>query len=332
MYENFDVKEKFINEVRTMMEPMLTAQQLDILSYVMSKVANHVNMTQKSDLPSLNVMNNEKLVQNFLISKKIEGLSERSLKVYGYTIKKMLFSLNMELTEIDSNALRYYLLEYNRTASNVTVNNARRNLNSFFSWLETEGYIQKNPMIRIKKIKCEKKIKTPLTTVEVQKIKDVCKNMREVALVDLMCSTGIRCEEITKITLNDINFETSTILIKGKGARQREVYLDDISKLHVEQYLSSQTKNSEYLFCNKKGDKLTTGSIASIVRNLGCRAGVKQCQVHRFRKYFATTLFKRGCDVVYVKQLLGHSKLDTTMIYVQTSNSRVREEFNHFVS
>lgn len=333
MYANKNVKEQVINEIKTSMEPLLQRQQLDALDFVVSKALNHVDMYISSDLPSTKVISNDRLVQAYIVSKKIEGLSMRSLNAYLYSIKKMLLTLNMNIVDIESNAIRCYLLEYSKHASHVTVDNARRNLNSFFSWLELEGYIDKNPVSRIKKVKCEKKIKKPLTTIEVEKIRDACLNIKEIALIDLLISTGVRCEEITKITLNDIDFESQSIKIHGKGAKERLVYLSDKCKLHLIQYLEQRDYNSPYLFySNKTHDRLTTEGISFIMRKIGNRAGVVNCQVHRFRKYFATTLFNRGCDIVYIKQLLGHSKMDTTLIYVQTTDARVRNKFQQFAA
>lgn len=332
MYEKVSVKEQIFNEIKTSMQPLLSSQQLDMLMFVVSKSLNSVNIIPKSDLLSTEVINNDKLIQNFIISKKIEGLSTRSLIAYKYTINKMVTDLNVNIVDIDSNTIRYYLLEYSKHASNVTVDNVRRNLNSFFSWLTLEGYISSNPIAKIKKVKCEKKIKTPLTTTEVQGVKDSCDNIRDIVLVNFMCSTGCRCEEITKVKIYDVDFEKKSVRIYGKGNKQRNVFLDDICYLHITQYIQEREENSGYLFCNKKGNKISTEGLSFIIRKLGNEAKVKNCQIHRFRKYFATTLFNRGCDVVYIKQLLGHEKLDTTMIYVQTSSQRVVQEFQHFAA
>lgn len=328
---NSDAKEQLISDVQTSMQPFLSSQQLDILMHEISKSLNSMKVEYDSKLPSTDILNNGKFVKAFLVSKKIEGLSEHTLKSYCYTITKVLDAINIPVQDITSNHIRCWLLDYGKRASNVTVENARKNLNSFFTWLETEGYIDKNPINRIKRIKCEKKIKTPLTTVEVEKIRDACQNIRETALIDLLVSTGIRCEEITKIEMSDISFETSSIKIHGKGAKERIVYMSDKCKLHLMQYLAQRGYESVWLFTNKAHRQLTTEGVSFIMRELGERAGVPKCQVHRFRKYFATTLFSRGCDIVYIKQLLGHAKIDTTLIYVQTVDSRVKSNFQQYV-
>lgn len=310
----------------------MTREQLKNLSYELSKNLNNVNITEADTLPGTEVIDNYYYLRNFLACKKIEGLTDNTLKAYKYSIKRALDEIGKDVRDIDANTIRLYLLDCSKSMQNVTVDNMRRNLNSFFLWLKTEGYIDDNPMDRIKKVKAEKKIKTALTTIEVQKVKDICKDPREVSLIDLLCSTGIRCEEVTKIKLSDINFETRAILIYGKGSKQRHVYMDDVCFLHVTKYLSERIKESEYLFCNRYGGKVSKEGMAYIVRELGKRAGIEDCQIHRFRKWFATTLFNRGCDLVYIQKLLGHAKLETTMIYVQASADRTKQEFSKFVA
>ncbi len=239
-----DKKEQIINNIMASMELSLTREQLKNLSYELSKNLNNVNITEADTLPGTEVIDNYYYLRNFLACKKIEGLTDNTLKAYKYSIKRALDEIGKDVRDIDANTIRLYLLDCSKSMQNVTVDNMRRNLNSFFLWLKTEGYLDDNPTARIKKVKAEKKIKTALTTMEVQKVKDICKDPREVSLIDLLCSTGIRCEEVTKIKLSDINFETRAILIYGKGSKQRHVYMDDVCFLHVTKYRSERIKES----------------------------------------------------------------------------------------
>lgn len=325
-------KDELINNIIVAMENQLSMEQLNFLTYQLSKELSNLNVSDISNLPSLDLCNNNEVIKRFIIFKKIEGLSENTLKAYLYTLTTTFTLIDKNIVDVDSNDIRLYLLECARKMQNVTVDNVRRNLNSFFSWCTTEDFIAKNPMDKIKKIKAEKKIKPPHTTVEVQKVKDACKTDRDIAYIDFLCSTGVRCEEITKVKLSDIDFESRSVLIHGKGAKQRYVYLDDVANLHIIKYLKDRALTSEYLFCNRTGGMLSKEGASFIVRSLGRIAGVKNCQIHRFRKWFATTLFNRGCDLVYIQKLLGHAKLETTMIYVQASTDRTKQEFAKFIA
>lgn len=329
-----DVKEQVINELKLSMANMLDKDQLDYLTYNLNKIMYDKVVMIKDNFLSKNILSNNDLLELFIDDKRIEGCSDRTLSQYRYVISKFTNTINVSHIYIDTNVIRKYLKECSKTQSNISVDNTRRYLNSFYSWLEDEQYILVNPVKQIKKIKCEKKIKTPLSPVEVEKIRDACKSDREIALIDLLCSTGIRCEEITKIKLSDCDFENKSIKIYGKGAKERIVYMSERCHLHLINYLNNRGYKSEYLFCSTKGkhEKLNNSGIHELMRNLGKRANVQYCQVHKFRKYFASSLVNRGYDLIYVKALLGHEKMDTTLIYAQTTDNKIRSQFNQYIS
>ena len=334
MTENEIIKEKLLSNLKTYM--VCNSFSDDQISGIVVFFANELQtltITTEKELPSNDVVDNYKICNNFLASKKIEGVSKNTLRAYKYSITKTLsYFKDMDLKNITTNHLRIYFAEYGKSVSLVTVDNMRRNLNSFFQWLEDENYIDKNPCKKIKHIKIPQTIKPLLTTTEVEKIRDTCsisKNSRDLALIDLLLSTGARCEEVTEIKISDCNFTEKEIQLHGKGAKDRIVYMSDRCKLHLLNYIQSRKQNSIYLFCNSSGSNLTTGGLSHIMRDIGDRAGVECCQIHRFRKYFASSLVEKGCDIIFVQQLLGHAKLDTTKKhYVRINQDNIRNEFN----
>lgn len=335
---NSRVKEQFLNEIKTKMVDFIDETQMDILIKTLSMELHDLELSKETYLPSVEVIDNYTLCNNYLASKRIEGASPNTLRAYKYSIRTMLNYLDCNIVDITTNHLRVLFARYGETVNLTTLDNMRRNLNAFFQWLENEEYISQNPCRKIKKVKYEHKIKTPLSTIEVEKIRDSCfqeESGRELAIVDLLLSTGVRCEEVTKIRIGDCDFENRTIKIHGKGAKQRIVYMTDRCRLHLLEHINNRKYESEYLFCNTTGshNKLSTEGLSLIMRRIGKRAGVERCQVHRFRKYFATTLFIRGCDIIYVQQLLGHAKLDTTKKhYLDVSQSYIRNEFDKFAA
>ena len=202
-------------------------------------------------------------------------------------------------------------------------------MSSFYEWMHQEMYIAVNPVKKIKRIKYEKHEKTPYTDKEVVKLRDTCYqsgDLKMIALMDLCLSTGIRCEEITKIRFEDINFDTTEIVIHGKGQKIRTVYMNQACVEHLKKYIQSKEQLNEYVFSSDRlnARKPSEATIAVMFKKLGEKAGVSQCQIHRFRKYFASSLLKSGCDIVYVQKLLGHAKTETTLIY-----AKARQEFIH---
>lgn len=336
--KNEQLKERVISNIKTGILSICQTTNTDIyqIMIVISHELQNINMSEDKELPSVDVIDNYKICKNFLATKKIEGLSDNTITAYKYSIKKMLSYFNCDVKDITTNDLRIFFAEYNKTTSLVTVDNMRRNLNSFFQWLEDENYIDKNPCKKVKKIKSPQKIKTPLSTVEIEKIRDCClkdNNSRNLALIDLLLSTGARCEEVTNIKLSDCDFENKNIKIHGKGSKDRVVYMSERCRMHLVQYLNQRTHTSEYLFCNNQCNKLTTEGLSHIMREIGNKAGVEKCQIHRFRKYFASSLFRKGCDIIYVQKLLGHAKLDTTKKhYLQVEQDCIHNEFDKFAA
>ena len=333
-------KDELFNNVMLKMSNELSKEQIDRLKSVLLNELCRYNIEEKEEreLPSSCSEFNEKLIQSFIMAKKVEGLSEKSLKAYLYTLKRFTTMFEVNLLKVDTNTIRMFLFKLESLGnSTATLNNNRLNLNSFYSWLVEEEYILTNPLKKIKAIKGEQKVKKPYNDVEVTKIKDNCTTYKQKAIMDLLLTTGIRNSELCGIKLSDVDFFEKSILIHGKGNKQRVVYLSDGCLLHLNQYLEDRKSRgvvSDYLICNSRKKRidgqlryggLTNENLRKIVRQVGERADVENNYPHKFRRTFACTMLDYS-DITTVQTLMGHSSISTTQIYLQVNEKRAKYE------
>lgn len=281
--------------------------------------------TEKNAL-SNSVIDNEVLIKNFVGCKKLIGIRDSTLRSYVQSLKMFLAFNNMSLLQVSTNDLRRFLIDYESRVSNVTADNARRNLNSFFQFMENEGYIPLNPCKKIPHIRSDKLVKKFLSTLEVEQIRDACEDKRELALVDLMISNGMRVSEICNAKISDIDWDKRTVLVLGKGGKQRYAPLSERAKKHLREYINERKGNSEYLFCGVRHpyNKMQKNGVEKIVQNIGARVGLPTITVHCFRRYVATDLCRKGVDIKVIQYILGHSSFQTTSnYYVETDISKV---------
>lgn len=329
------IKEHIIDTIKTEMYHFIDKQQMHMLINALSKAFSNIKVEKENYELSTEVDTNEKILKTFLASKAVEGLRRNTLNAYEYTIRTFFETVNMDYRDVDTTVIRTYLAICEKRMQKVSINNIRRNLNTFFSWVSDEGYIDHpNPCKKIKPVKFEKRIKKPLTDVEIERIRDSCADKRELAIIDLLLSTGIRREELTNIKLTDVDFTGNEIKIFGKGAKERIVYMSPRCRLHLLDYLHNRNYDSPYLFCSeKKHSKLSKEGLCFIMRRIGERAAVDNCQVHRIRKWFASDLGKKGCDIIYIQKLLGHESIETTKTYYITiEQNMVRNEHGKYVA
>lgn len=271
----------------------------------------------------------------FFVAKKVEGLSQKSLKYYKIVVDNFLKEIPKKLTDYTTDDIRYYLAirEIKDKISPTTADNERRILKCFFNWLSSEDYISKNICAPIKQIKQPKKKKKAFSEVEIAKIKDACQcfdrrieQKRAIALIEFLLSTGCRANEVCSLKKENLDLDARTALVIGKGAKERIVYLNQITKLRLQEYFGEREDDSEYVFCGcrKPYQKMTTGGLETSIRQLGEKAGVKNCHPHRFRRTTATTAIKKGMSVIDVQRMLGHEKLDTTKIYLDLDDTDLR--------
>lgn len=279
---------------------------------------------------------NKKLIDLFLSSKKIEGCSNRTIKYYEEIINKFIHEFDKSIKNIDTDNIRQYLSKYKELSncSSITIDNLRRVLSSFFSWLEDEDYIIKSPVRRIHKIKTATIVKETLTDENIEKLRDECENIRDLCLIELLISTGMRVGEIVNLNINDINFEERSCIVLGKGNKQREVYFDAKTKLHLQNYLNKRKDTNKALFVSmrKPHQRLSISGIELIVRNIGLNSKINNVHPHKFRRTLATMAIDKGMPVEQVQKLLGHVKIETTMHYAMVNQSNVKLSHRRYIA
>ena len=280
--------------------------------------------------------NNEEILNKFISSKEIECCSVRTLKYYKDNITKMLDTVNLPINEITTETLRNYLSNYknNSTAGMVTIDNIRRTLSSFFAWLENEDYIIKSPVRRIHKVKATKKVKETLTDENLEKLRDTCSNVRDLAILELLISTGMRIGELTRLNISDMNFQERSCIVLGKGNAEREVYFSAKSKMYIKKYLETRTDNNEALFVSliKPYNRLGISGIEIAIRNLRREANINKVHPHKFRRTMATMAIDKGMPIEQVQKLLGHIKIDTTMEYAKVNQNNVKNSHRKYIT
>lgn len=321
------MKMQFTNDVIQKMLPYLDNDQADKLKQaLLSTLAGYeINESSTSDS---DVQSNQKLVDGFLAAKRIEGCSEKSMLYYKKTIETMISAIGKTVSHITTDDLRSYLTSYQaeRSSSKVTIDNIRRILSSFFSWLEDEDYILKSPVRRIHKVKSASTIKETYSDEALETMRDNCDNLRDLALIDMLASTGMRVGELVLLNRNDINFEERECVVFGKGSKERIVYFDARAKIHLQNYLDSRSDNNPALFVSLKAphSRLQIGGVEVRLRELGKRLNLVRVHPHKFRRTLATMAIDKGMPVEQLQRLLGHQRIDTTLQYAMVKQSNVK--------
>jgi site-specific recombinase XerD len=327
------MKEQIINDVIQAMLHHLNNQQLECLKKALEEALDGKQI-QKGDVKE-NVEQNKDYVNKFISAKRIEGCSEKSLFYYENTINAMLSSINKNIKHIATDDLRLYLTEYQKKneISKVTLDNIRRILSSFFSWLEDEDYILKSPARRIHKVKATLCIKNTYSDEEIELMRDVCQNERDLAIIDMLASTGMRVGEMVNLKRSDIDFQERECVVLGKGDKQRTVYFDARTKIHLQKYLDTRNDDNDVLFVSlrDKSKTLGIGGIENLIRNLGKDAGINKAHPHKFRRTLATGAIDKGMPIEQVQQLLGHKRIDTTLMYAMVKQSNVKASHRKYI-
>ena len=324
------MKEEVISEVLRVMLPVLDNQQAVLLKTTMERVLEG-KIISVDDSPAPEV----DYVGLFITSKRIEGCSEKTLAYYEATIEKMLDKEGKSACNIKTEDLREYLSYYQteREAGKVTIDNIRRILSSFYSWLEDENYILKSPVRRIHKIKTTKVVKDTYSDEDLELMRDSCSSKRDLAIIDLLASTGMRVGELVKLNKDDIDFNERECIVLGKGDKERVVYFDARTKLHLSEYLESRDDDSPALFIslNNPVSRITINAVEARLRELGKSIGLKKVHPHKFRRTLATTAIDKGMPIEQVQTLLGHQKIDTTLQYAMVKLQNVKASHRRFI-
>lgn len=275
------------------------------------------------------------LVKSFLAAKRVEGCSEKTVKYYDSTIQNVLSSISKDVKQIQTDDLRIYLDEYQSRsgASKVTIDNIRRILSSFFSWLEDENYILKSPVRRIHKVKTCKTVKETYSDESLELMRDNSECARDLAIIDLLSSTGMRVGELIRLNRDDIDFENRECVVLGKGNKQRKVYFDARTKIHLQKYLQSRSDDEKALFVSlqKPFKRLLISGVEIRLRELGRKLNMNKVHPHKFRRTLATSAIDKGMPIEQVQQLLGHQSIDTTLQYAMVNQNNVKLSHHRFI-
>ena len=316
--------ETVINSVLAEMQPILESHQLKRLAAALEHAFGPKQPTTSQDLLAL-----------FLTAKEVEGCSKKTLKYYDDTLARALAALNKPIPQIESDDLRQYLNDYEvtRHTSKVTIDNIRRIMSSFFSWLEDEDYIVKSPVRRIHRVKTAQVSKEVLSSEDLETLRDTCDTKRDLAVIDLLTSTGMRIGELVRLNVADVNLQERECLVTGKGNKQRPVYFDARAKLHLAEYLRTRTDQSPALFVSldSSAKRVTVGGMQSRIRELGKSCGIHRVHPHKFRRTLATHAIDKGMPIEQVQKLLGHAKIDTTMHYAMVDQNNVKASHRRYL-
>lgn len=319
------MKDKMILDIKQNMLSYLNNSQIKKLQETLELVFALYEVSEKKEIKD---NNSEKLIKIFIEAKRLEGCSEKTLKYYTTTIETMLSCINKNVLHILTEDLRTYLIKYQseHNSGKVTIDNIRRILSSFFSWLEDEDYIIKSPIRRIHKVKTESVVKETYSDEELEKMRDGCDELRDLALIDFLSSSGMRIGELVLLNRDDINFEERECVVLGKGNKERVIYFDARTKIHLLDYLKTREDDNQALFVSLHApyNRMTIGGIEHRLRLIGNKLNIKKVHPHKFRRTLATMAIDKGMPIEQLQQILGHKRIDTTLHYAMVKQSNVK--------
>ena len=326
------MKTQFIIEV---IENLKESIDKETLKKIESTLCKALESKEIIDVLNTQPQTNEEALDSFVSAKRIEGCSNRSISFYQTTLQKMFKNITKLYYLVTTEDIRRYLAEYQEKSdvSKSTIDNTRRIISSFFSWLESEDYIVKSPARRIHKVKVPKLVKETFSEENIEIIRQGCKNSRDLAIVDLLYSTGIRVGELVRLNISDIDFNNKECIVLGKGNKQRKVYFDAKTKIHLQQYLDSRSDNNNALFVSllSPHKRLKVSGVEIALRKIGENMNIKHVHPHKFRRTLATKAIDKGMPIEQVQHLLGHSKIDTTLEYAMVDDENVKNSHKKYL-
>lgn len=329
------MKETIIDDVLRGMQSVLNNAQQMQLRAVLDRCLSMVSIRPVEQITDYSEPGNEYLLELFLNAKRVEGCSEKTLKYYQSTLNKLFSGLSQPVVQVKTEGLRNYLSDYRRDSgcSKANIDNLRRIFSSFFSWLVNEDYILKSPVKRIHKVKSEKQVKETYSDETMETLRDGCECIRDLAMIDLLSSTGIRVSELVRLNRSDIDFEGRECIVFGKGSKERTVYFDARTKVHLKCYLKCRADDNPALFVTlqKPHARLEISGVEIRVRELGRKLGVGRVHPHKFRRTMATRAIDKGMPVEQVQRLLGHAKIETTMEYAMVDQNNVKSSHKKYL-
>ncbi len=329
------MKEKFIQEITSTMAEFLDIEQLATLNGILLQVVSNYTITSDEESQHDSSASNLRLLEMFLSAKQVEGCSIKTAKFYEVTIKQLFKKMPKKVVNYTTDDIRAYLAVYQRKhkSSKVTIDNIRRIFSSFFSWLEEEDYIIKSPVRRIHKVKTGAQVKEVLSDENLETLRDNCTHIRDLAIIDMLSSTGMRVGELVKLNREDVNFSERECIVFGKGNKERMVYFNARTKIHLQQYLASRKDRNKALFVSLAKPHLRLGisGVECRLRKIGRNCKIARVHPHKFRRTLATMAIDKGMPVEQVQKLLGHVKIDTTMHYAMVNQTNVKLSHRKFL-
>jgi len=322
------MEEKIVKVLNEMAEYLSLTQMKKLQEVILSTFSeNEISKTE---------IKNTDFLKMFLDAKKVEGCSDRTIKYYRTTIEHFISNRENGVRKISTEEIREYLADYQKrnNCSNVTVDNVRRNISSFFSWLEEEDYIIKSPMKRIHKIKTKTVVKNVISDEGIERLRDHCRDIRDLAMIDLLYSTGIRVGELVNLNIDDIDLDGRECVVYGKGDKERRVYFDAKAKVHLRDYIESRTDKNEALFVTLDAPhtRLKISGVEIRLRQLGRQLDLDRIHPHKFRRTMATRAIDKGMPIEQVQKILGHSQIDTTMQYAMVNQTNVKTSHQKYMT
>jgi site-specific recombinase XerD len=322
---------RLITAIEQEMLCSLDNAQMEKLHYVLLRRLQGVTATEPAEEET-----NAKYLANFIAAKRVEGCSDKSLRYYESTLNNMLSSIGKPVKHITTDDLRQYLDKYQRDggAGKVTMDNIRRILSSFFAWLEEEDCILKSPVRRIHKVKTGTSVKETYSDEDLEVMRDHTETTRDLAMIDLLSSTGMRVGELVNLDRAAIDFTNRECVVFGKGDKERKVYFDARTKIHLQNYLNERTDDNPALFVSLQvpHNRLQISGIEIRLRELGRRLGIEKVHPHKFRRTLATVAIDKGMPIEQVQQLLGHTSVDTTLQYAMVNQNNVKASHRKFLA
>ena len=319
-------------------------EEANMILHKMSKVIDNTQMIRLNTVLE-EIMTEERLdaplkpsediLEEFLAAKRLEGRSEKTLHLYRFTVTKLIERIDKNICIVTTDDIRNYLAWYQMEhgVSKATIDGIRRNLSSLYRWLEDEDYVFESPLRRIRKIKVTKKVKEAYSDEDLERLRDGCRYLRDLTILEFLFSTGMRIGELVKLNRNDIDFDERECIVLGKGDKERVTFFDARTKLHLQEYLASRDDDNPALFVSirKPATRITAGGMEIMMKRLGLRTNVDHCHPHRFRRSCATTALEKGMPIEQVQKMLGHEQISTTLLYIRVQDSTVKNSHRRYL-
>ncbi len=329
-----DIRNEIVDTIMLKMQNIIDELAMERLQTVLLDKLDKYEISERSTEIVARDGTAEGLLRKYLATKRIEGKSERTIKRYADLLSTFISGMDRRLHELTAFDIRLYLSMYKekRKVKNRTLDNMRKVLSSFFSWLHDEEFIQRNPCRAVKSIKYDKVLRLPFSGEELERLKSACTNARDIALIHFLHATGCRVSEVVSVDISDVDFQNRELVVYGKGGKERTVYLTQVASMYLEEYLKKRKDGSKALFTGKGSNRIQKNGIEAAVKRIGERAGVDNVHPHRFRRTLATELISRGAAIQDVQMILGHEDIRTTQVYVYVDKRNVKNTYDKYAA